>query len=130
MSAIWEWIAEFYALLAAVPFAVFAAVWAGVCALTRDKKRAGRAAIDVTTALLLGTVYGLMEMVWGTTFPFFALILVLLVLFGLIGNAQMKAKGRMNARRAFQFVWRIAFMAMAPIYVILMAVGLWQYTAA
>lgn len=130
MSAIWEWIAEFYAMLAVMPFVAFAVVWGTVYAMDRDKKRAGQFAVDITTVLLVGAVYALMKLVWKTTLPFFAIMLALLVLFGLIGNAQVKAKGKMNVRRAFQFVWRISFMVLAPIYGLLMVMGLWQYTTA
>lgn len=129
MSRLFGWIVDAYAVLATFSFVWFALVWAAVRLRTRDARRATRAAMDASTAPLAGSVYGLSVVVLGGPAVFFAAVLVLLLLFGWMGNAEKRATGRVRYGRLFRAVWRAAFLLFAPLDVGLLAAGVWKYAA-
>lgn len=127
MSRLFGWIVDAYALLATFSFAWFILVWAAARLRTRDARRAMRVAMDASTAPLAGSVYGLSIIVFGGPAVFFAAVLVLLLLFGWMGNAEKRATGSVRYGRLFRAVWRAAFLLFAPLDVGLLAAGLWKY---
>lgn len=130
MGQLAQWIADAYAALASVPFVVFAAVWFGVYAMTRDKKRSTANAMDATTFFLVGIVAALLDSVVRLRFGgIWLLLLLFLLTAGLIGNAQHRLKGRIDVRRLVRAVWRLGFLALSAAYVVLMIVGIAQSVA-
>jgi len=129
VSRLFGWIVDAYALLATFSFGWFLFVWAAVRLYTRDARRAVRIAMDATTAPLAGSVYGLSVIVFGRPAVFFAAVLVLMLLFGWMGNAEKRATGRVRYGKLFRAVWRAAFLLFAPLEVGLLAAGLWKYAS-
>jgi len=126
MGAIWDIFKQLYAYMAVIPIVPFFLVYFAVSAYTRDKKRAIRMAMDVTTALLIGIVAVLFNGVFGSTFGFFGIMLVMLLGAGLLGNMQYRTKGEVNVKRIARAVWRIGFFVMSFFYLLLMAIGMGQ----
>ncbi|HZG76970.1 MAG TPA: DUF3397 domain-containing protein [Paenibacillus sp.] len=113
-----------YAFLAIAPVLPFAVVWTVVYIYKKEKKLATKRAMDVTTALLVGVVAVLYNDVFGSTFGLYLLMLIFLLAFGLLGNMQQRAKGKVDLRRTARAVWRLGFMGLTAAYVLLMTVGL------
>jgi len=102
----------------------FAFVWLAVYIYKKEKKLATKRAMDVTTAMLIGVVAVLFNDVFDSTFGLYLLLLLFLLGFGLLGNLQQRAKGKVDLRRTARAVWRLGFMGLAAAYVLLMAIGL------
>ncbi len=130
MGTVIGWIVDIfiqiYAVLAIAPAIPFAIVWIAVYLYKKEKKLATKRAMDVTTALLIGVVAVLYDDVFQSTFGIYLLILLFLLGFGLLGNMQQRAKGKVDLRRTARAVWRLGFMGLSAAYVLLMAVGLVQ----
>jgi len=126
MGAIWDVIKQLYAYMAVIPVVPFLLVYFASLAYARDKKKAFRLAMDVTTVLLIGSVAGLFNNVFGSSFGFFAIALVMLLGAGLLGNMQYRTKGEVNVKRIVRAVWRIGFFVMGFFYLLLMAIGMGQ----
>lgn len=126
MGAIWELFKQMYAYMAVVPIVPFLLVYFAGLAYSRDKKIAIRLAMDITTVLLIGIVAALFNEVFGSSFGFFAIVLVLLLGAGLLGNLQYRSKGEVNVKRLARAVWRIGFFIMGFFYLLLMAIGVGQ----
>lgn len=74
-----QWLVKVYAFLAAVPIIPFIIIYFGSKAATGDKKKAVRLAMDITTALLIGCVAVLFDMVFNSSFGIFGILLLLLI---------------------------------------------------
>jgi len=123
-SALWSALVKAYAFLAVVPVVPFLIVFWIVSGRTGDRKRAARRAMDVTTAFLIGIVASLINDLFATRFGLYLIWLFMLLAAGLIGNAQNRARGRVDAARLIRAVWRLTFFATAFLYVLLMIVKL------
>ncbi|SEN11244.1 DUF3397 domain-containing protein [Paenibacillus sp. OV219] len=124
MLWIWESIKHIYAFLAVLPIIPFVLVYFGYAAYTGDRKQAFRIAMDVTTALLIGCVAVLFNLLFKSNFGLYGILLVLLLGGGLLGNAQYRLKGNVDFRRIMRAIWRLGFFVMAFCYLILMCIGL------
>lgn len=120
MSSIWNALVKAYAFLATVPIIPFFLVYFVASSRGVDRKDATRLAMDLTNAFLIGCVAELLNRRLDTNFGLFFLILVLLIGGGLIGNAQNRIRGKVDAGKLFRAVWRLSFFLMVPLYVLLM----------
>lgn len=93
----------------------------------KDRKQAVKLAMDVTTLFLLFSVSALFNHTFQSRFGFYLILLVLLIAVGLIGSAQTRWKGKVDARRLVRVVWRLAFVAMSFCYVVFTFFGLITY---
>jgi hypothetical protein len=121
---IWESIKHIYALLAVIPIIPFLLIYFGYAALTGNRKKAFRTAMDVTTALLIGCVSVLFNKIFNSNFGFYGILLVLLLGGGLLGNVQYRARGSIDVPRIMRAIWRLGFFMMGLFYVVLMCIGI------
>lgn len=126
MAALWNSVTQLYAYMAVVPIVPFVLVYVGYSAYAKDKKRAFRLAMDVTTPLLIGSVAVLFNRIFGSTFGFYGILLVLLLGAGLLGNLQYRKRGGVNVTRIVRAVWRLGFFVMGLFYVLFMAIAVGQ----
>lgn len=124
MSSIWDSLVRAYAVLAVVPIIPFLLVYFVVSIRSGDRRIAVHMAMDVTNAFLIGCVAMLINRRLNTDFGLFFLILLLLIGGGLIGNAQNRVRGKVDASKLAKAVWRISFFAMTVLYVPLMTLEL------
>ena len=114
-----------YALLGTVPFLVFPLVGLAAYAVVNDKKIAIRFAMDVTTFILIGSVSALYDHLFGTEIKgFWILLFILLVLTGLLGNAQNRMRGKVNPQKLLRAIWRIGFLVLVFFYVLLIIISI------
>jgi len=123
-------LAHVYAAMALLPFVPFIAVYAIVYWRKRDKRRAMRLAMDMTTLFLFGSVSILFRKVTGSTAGFWVVVLLLLLFAGFIGRQQNKVRGQVNVRRLLTVVVRFGFFVLALLYVLLLLVGIVQSVVA
>ncbi|MFC4778479.1 DUF3397 domain-containing protein [Paenibacillus sp. GCM10023252] len=126
MNYLLESVKHLYAYLAVVPLIPFALIYFGYGAYVKDRKRAFRMAMDVTTALLIGCVAVLFDKMSGSGFGLYGILLVMLIGGGLLGNAQFRRKGSVDVKRILRAVWRLGFFAMSVLYLLLMCIGIGQ----
>lgn len=127
MTTILTFLKTTYIVLSVFPYIVFVAVW-GVCYLLwKDKKKSTQLAMDVTTFFLITSVAGLANSIMGFKFSWWFIILMLLIAFGVIGGYQYRLKGESNVGRVLRLIWRLAFVVLAVLYIILMLIELIMY---
>jgi hypothetical protein len=124
MGALWEVVKQAYGYLSVLPFIPFAAVYIGTYLYSRDRKQSIQLAIDVTMVFLIGSVSGLFNQLFGGSFGFYGILLVMLIGAGLLGNLQHRTKGRFDPVRIVRIVWRVGFFVLAVLYIIFLIVGL------
>jgi len=124
MGALWEVVKQAYGYLAVIPVIPFAVVYLGKFLYSRDRKQSIRLAMDVTMVFLIGSVAGLFNQLFGGSFGFYGILLVMLICAGLLGNLQYRTKGRFDPARIVRVIWRIGFFVLAVLYVILLLIGL------
>ncbi|MCA0753815.1 DUF3397 domain-containing protein [Paenibacillus sp. N4] len=124
MGIIWTGITHLYGYLAVIPVIPFAIILFGYWAWIRDWKKAFRAAMDITTVFLIGCVAVLFDTIFGSRFGFYGIMLFMLIGAGLLGNAQFRKRGSVDAKKIFRTVWRLGFFSMSILYILFMVIGL------
>jgi len=125
MAALWNALTTAYAVLAVVPIVPFMVIYTIVYVRSRDRKRAIKLSMDVTTFFLVGCVATLLNGL-GTSFGPYMILLFMLLVAGLIGNAQNRARGKIDAARLIRAVWRLSFFFMSVLYILLGTIELLQ----
>ncbi|MBO2943222.1 DUF3397 domain-containing protein [Paenibacillus sp. F411] len=113
--------------MSAVPFIPGGLAYGIAYYRTRDKKQAIRVSMDVTTLFLLISVSALFNILFESRWGFYLTLLLLLITAGIIGGAQNRWKGRVDGRRLFRVVWRLAFVTMSISYILFTFIGVVQY---
>ena len=121
---IWESIKHAYAFLAVIPIIPFAIILFGYGAFIQDRKKAFRLAMDITTALLIGCVAVLFDSLFSSKFGIYGILLFMLLGGGLLGNAQFRKRGAIDAKKIFRTVWRLSFFTMSLLYIVFMCIGI------
>lgn len=122
MEVVWHSIKYLYAYLAVIPIIPFAAILFGYGAFIRDRKKAFRLAMDITTALLIGIVAVLFELIFKSKFGLYGILLFMILGGGLLGNAQFRKRGKVDAKKIFRTIWRLSFFTMSLLYVVFMII--------
>jgi len=120
MSTIWYSLVHAYAFIAVMPIIPFLLVYFVVIIRGGERKRAIRLAMDVTTAFLIGCVSMLINYRFGSTFGQYFILMIMLIVGGLIGNAQNRTRGKVDASKLIRAVWRLSFFGLAVLYLPLM----------
>ncbi|WP_341805081.1 DUF3397 domain-containing protein [Paenibacillus turpanensis] len=115
---------QVYAFLAALPFIPFGLAWIIAYAALRNRRSSMLLAMDITVIFLVGAVTALFNDVFSSGFGFYLLLLLFLIIFGLLGNAQMRLKGRFHPAKILKSIWRLGFFALCGAYVLLLIVGI------
>ena len=127
MRFLWDLLLNAYALMSLVPFVIFILVWFAARWRFRDKKRATALAMDVTTFFLVGVVAGMLDTMNFRFGGIWLLILLFLLTIGLIGNAQYRLKRQLDFRRQLRAAWRLGFLGLSAMYVVLLVIGIVRY---
>lgn len=129
MEKVLGFLGDLYAYLAALPFGVFALVWIAYYMRTQDRKLASTRAIDITMVFLVGAVAALLDQVISLSIGgIWLILLIFLISIGLIGNAQQRLKGKVDAAKAIRVVWRVGFLILSVLYILLLLIGILVYT--
>jgi len=105
--------------LCVLPFLPFVLVYA-ISALRKEpKKQSFQRAMDFTTPFLIFAVSALYNYVFNSSIGFYALLLILLIILGLLGSAQNRKRGRVEPGRLARGFWRMSFLLLAPCYILL-----------
>lgn len=119
-----------YAYLSVLPFLTYIGIWFLLYTWSKDKKHATIRAMDVTMIFLIGAVSALLEQVLSLGMGgLWLILLIMLISVGLLGNAQQRTKGKVDVVKAIRVVWRIGFMILFILYLLLLIIGLIQYIA-
>jgi len=121
------WLQTVYTFLALVPFVSFFAAWGIVYGMTKDKKKATSAAIDVTTLFLIGSVSVLTKRLLDSEFGLWFVVLMFLIAGGLIGNMQNRLKGKVDPVKVLKAMLRLGFVVLSACYLLLLCIGLGKY---
>lgn len=80
--------------------------------------------MDVTTALLIGCVAVLFDELFNSRFGIYGILLFMLLGGGLLGNAQFRKRGAVDAKKIFRTIWRLSFFTMSVLYIVFMCIGI------
>lgn len=128
MTQLIDWLASIYAFLSVIPFVSFFLIWFLCYALIKDKKKSTKLAVDGTTFFLWGVAYILCRQVLSSTLLFWLVILFMLIFAGWIGWEQNSKRGAVDGWKVFRIVWRISFLPLIVLYILLIVTGIVQYT--
>lgn len=110
--------------LAVAPFVTFFVVWAISYLVYKSKKKATEMAMDITVFFLIAAVSAMFNEVFNTGVGFWLILLLLLLATGLLGNVQNRVKGRLDFAKLYRVIWRMGFLFLALVYVLLLLIGI------
>lgn len=120
MNPFQDLLLSIYAAFAVMPFLSFVLIWLLTYVFLRDKKKSTRLTMDITTLFLIGIVSAQWDNLFRSTFGFWLIVLVILIFFGLVGGFQTKEKGRTDLFKVTRVVWRLSFVGLSALYIILL----------
>lgn len=116
-----------FAVAAIAPFITFIALYFILDRYMSDHKRAKDLTIDITTALLVISVSVMFTVVFEPGIHgIWIIVLAFLLAFGLAGGAQTRNKGNVNLKRTFRILWRMSFLLLGSLYILLFITGIIQ----
>ncbi len=113
--------------LCVLPFLPFILVYAAGLLRKESKPRSLQRAMDFTTPFLIFSVSALYNYVFVSSFGFYLLLLILLILAGLLGSAQNRKRGRIDPGKLIKGFWRLSFLLLTPCYILLVGIGFIAY---
>jgi hypothetical protein len=120
LSALYDFFVNVYSWLAALPFITFFLIWFVTYLFLKNKKMTTRLAMDITMLFLIGSVSVIWNHLFQAKFGFWLIVMVLLIAFGLIGGYQNHAKGKTDLFKVFRVVWRLGFLTLFMLYIVLL----------
>lgn len=81
--------------------------------------------MDITNFFLIGSVSVMYDDLFHGNFKgFWVILLAMLITAGLIGGAQNRLKGRIDAFKILRAVWRLSFLFLSLAYLIFLIAGI------
>ncbi|AVF21658.1 DUF3397 domain-containing protein [Paenibacillus larvae] len=120
METLWDWLTSLYAVMAVLPFLSFFVFWLILYGVSKKKKTATKLSADITTFLLIGSVYSLWNRLFNSSFGLWLALLFVLVSFGLIGGYQNRQHGKADFSKVARISWRISFLCFTVLYAALL----------
>ncbi|KMZ40157.1 DUF3397 domain-containing protein [Brevibacillus sp. M2.1A] len=122
LANVWAYL---WGTLTVVPFLGFPIVYFILYGMTRNKKLAGRFAINITNLLVIRSAVSAYELIWPEAFSawwwVFCFYLVVTILLGWV---QMKLKGRLSLKKVGFSAWRLSFLWFGIVYIVLFTTGI------
>jgi len=122
----WDIIRSIFSGIAIIPIFPFIITYLGYGAFVKDRKKAIRLAMDVSTLFLIPCVAALFNNLFNSGFSIYGILLVMIIGGGLLGNLHYRKDGIIPWKKILRVVWRISFFATAFLYIILIIVTLLQ----
>ncbi|MCR8655990.1 DUF3397 domain-containing protein [Paenibacillus endoradicis] len=122
----WDFIRNIFSGIAIIPIFPFIIVFLGYGAFVKDRKKAIRVAMDVSTIFFIPCVAALFNELFNSEFGIYGILLVMIIGGGLLGNMHYRKDGIIPWKKILRVVWRITFFATAFLYIIFIIVMLLQ----
>ncbi|CAM5786887.1 MULTISPECIES: DUF3397 domain-containing protein [Brevibacillus] len=117
----------FWATLTAFPFLGFPLAYFLVYLWKKDRRLAGRWAVNITNFLLIRAVVVAYSVIWPEALSAWWWITgFFLAAIGLIGWVQIRLKGKLSLLKASFSVWRLSFLLFGLVYVVLYTTGIFK----
>jgi len=105
--------------IATLPILMFIVVYFGYGFFIKDRKRAIRMAMDVSTVFFILNVGALFNHLFSNKFGLYVILLVMIIGAGLLGNIYYRKSGAVPWKRIVRVVWRVTFFVTVLLYVVL-----------
>lgn len=115
----WSIIGYIFSAIATIPILPFIIIYLGYGAIVKNRKKAIRMAMDISTLFFLLNVAALFNQLFNSSFSIYGILLVMLIGGGLLGNAHYRKGGIIPWKVILRVVWRITFFVTAFLYIIL-----------
>lgn len=116
-----------YSTLAVLPIIPFLLAFTIARFRNRSAKQSYLFAMDVTVPFLAGCNAGLINQLFNSWFGVYVMLFILLVWTGLLGKLHMDKYGQLHYKKLSFAIWRLYFMVLALLYILLMSAGLLKY---
>lgn len=123
-----QWVAEalsnLFAFVVTLPFVGFLLLYVGFYLYFENRRSAIRWSMDITTFFLILSVSIMYYKIFSSSFGFWLIFLLFLVLLGLIGGLQNQIRGTIHLAKMLRGAWRLGFVFLAFGYVLLFVWGI------
>lgn len=124
LANVWTFV---WGTLTVAPFLGLPLVYLLVYAWKRDKRVAGRWAVNITNFLLIRTVIAAYGLIWPQAMSaWWWVICFFLVTIVLLGWVQVKWRGKLSLKKVGFSAWRLSFLWFGLVYVLLVTTGIFK----
>jgi len=122
LANVWSY---FLGTLAVVPFLGFPLAYLIVLGWKRDKRLAGRWAMNITNFLLIRSVVAAYGVIWPEALSaWWWVVCFFLITIALLGWVQVKLRGRLSLKKVGFSAWRLSFLWFGLVYIVLFTTGI------
>lgn len=123
-----QWVANvlsnLFAFIVTLPFVGFLLLYVGFYLYFENRRSAIRWSMDITTFFLILSISIMYNKIFSSSFGFWLVIAVFLVLLGMIGGLQNQIRGTLHLAKMLRGAWRLGFVFLAFSYVLLFVWGI------
>jgi hypothetical protein len=124
LVSLWTYV---WGLLTALPFLGFILVYVLVSLWKRDRRLAGRWAVNITNFLLIHAVIVAYDVIWPQALSAWWWVIGLyLVIMGGLAWLQIRLKGKISIQKIGFSTWRLSFILFGLLYLVLFTTGIWK----
>jgi hypothetical protein len=122
LANVWSY---FWGMLTVVPFLGFPLAYLIVYGWKRDKRLAGRWAVNITNFLLIRSVVAAYSIIWPQAVSaWWWVVCFFLLTLALLGWAQVKLRGKLSLKKIGFSTWRLSFLWFGIVYIVLFTTGI------
>jgi len=115
----WDIIKNVFSAISIFPFLPFVIVYFGYMLFDKDKKKAIRMAMDVSTIFFVIHDAALLNNLFNSSFALYGMLLVMIIGAGLLGNGAYRKSQNIPWKRIIRAIWRVTFFVTALLYIFL-----------
>lgn len=124
VANVWSYL---WGTLTVIPFLGFPIVYYLLWVWKRDKRLAGRWAVNITNLLLIRSVVVAYGEIWPDAMSaWWWIVCFYLVFIAVLGWMQVRWKGKLSLGKISFSVWRLSFLWFGLIYVVLITTGIFK----
>jgi hypothetical protein len=124
LGSIWSYL---WGILTALPFIGFLLVYVIVYGWKKNRRLAGRWAVNITNLLLIRAVIAAYGVIWPEAVSaWWWVIGVYAAIISLLAWLQIRIKGRLSLRKIGVSAWRLSFLLFGLVYLLLFTTGVWK----
>jgi hypothetical protein len=117
-------LSNFIALVVTLPFMAFLLLYLGFYLFFQERQPALKWSIDITMLLLIFSVAVMYNTIFESSFGFWLILIVLIILVGVLGGLQNQIRGVMNIPKLIKGAWRLGFLLLTFSYFLLFFWGI------
>lgn len=118
-------LSSIYGIIVIFPLIGYLIAFVVLKLVLKNHRKAVLLAIDITTLIMIFSVHHLVKVIFNQSF-FWLIVIIMLFFAAILVLYVYKTKGEIEYEKIFKSIWRMYFLILLVMYVLLMLIGIYQ----